>query len=65
MRIKELRKAAGLTQQELGKTLNISTQAISNYELGKRQIPVSMLPQIKEALGCTWAELFGEEEHNA
>lgn len=62
MRIRELRKEALMTQTDLAKKIGVSTQAVSNYEKGIRRIPVSLLPEIKDALGCTWEELFGETE---
>jgi transcriptional regulator with XRE-family HTH domain len=60
MRIRELRHDANMTQSELAAKIGVSTQAVSNYELGKRYVPVSLLPAIKDALGCTWEDLFGE-----
>lgn len=50
-RLKELREKYNLSQVELGKVLNITSQAISNYEKGKRE------PQIAELI--TLAEYFG------
>ena len=61
MRIRELRKEAGMTQEELAAAVGVSLPSISHYETGRRRIPVSLLPEIRDALGCTWDELFGEE----
>lgn len=36
-RIKELRKAAGLTQQETAKRLNIALPTYTRYEYGQRE----------------------------
>jgi len=36
-RLEELRKDAGLTQEELGQLLNISKHAVSSYERGKSE----------------------------
>lgn len=36
-RIKELRKAAGLTQQETAKQLNIALPTYTRYEYGQRE----------------------------
>lgn len=36
-RLEELRKDAGLTQEELGRMMNISKHAISSYERGKSE----------------------------
>ncbi len=37
MRLKELRKARGLTQQRLAIDLNMNQNSISRYETGERQ----------------------------
>lgn len=47
-RIKELRMGAQSTQQELAQLLNVSQNTYSQYENGKRQIPIEIL--IKLAL---------------
>lgn len=62
--IKDLRNRAHMTQQELADKIGINRVALCHYELGRRRVPVSMLPQIRDALGCTWEELFGETEEN-
>lgn len=64
MRIQELRKSAGMTQKDLAVAIGTSVQNISHYETGRRRIPVSLLMPIKDALGCTWDELFGEEDEH-
>ena len=60
MRIKELRQNAGFTQKEFAKMIGVTNAAMCYYENGKRRIPVSLLPRIRDALGCTWDELFDE-----
>ena len=60
LNIKNLRKQRGLTQRKLAALLGVSRPSLTNYENGLRQIPVSLLPQLREALGCTWEELFDE-----
>ncbi len=42
-RIRDLREDADLTQQEMAKILNCSQQVYSNYELGQRDIPTTVL----------------------
>lgn len=42
-RIEKLRKDAHLSQQEMGKILNISQRAYSHYETGSRGIPLEIL----------------------
>ena len=64
MRIKELRQAAGMTQAELAEKIGVSLQAISHYEHERRQIKVSMLMPLADALGCKLEDLFDETETN-
>ena len=42
-RIRELREDHDYTQKHLAKVLNCSQQVYSNYELGQRDIPTSIL----------------------
>lgn len=42
-RIKELREDADLTQKQMSEILFCSQQVYSNYELGQRDIPTSVL----------------------
>lgn len=60
VRIAELRKRALLTQEELAEIIGVTRPCLSQYETGKRRIPVSLLPRIKDALDCTWEELLEE-----
>lgn len=62
MRIRELRHDANMTQDELAKKIGVSTQAISNYELGKRQLTLSRAVAIALALGRTLEDLIGEND---
>lgn len=45
-RLKELRKFHNLTQKEISKLLEISSQQYSLYETGKRQIPIFLLAKL-------------------
>ncbi|MBQ6381528.1 MAG: helix-turn-helix transcriptional regulator [Clostridia bacterium] len=42
-RIRDLREDADLSQAKMAKILNCSQQVYSNYELGQRDIPTSIL----------------------
>lgn len=63
MRIREMRKAALMTQSELAEKIGVTPQVLSNYENKKRRIPVSLLVPIADALNCTLDDLFGDELH--
>ena len=52
-RIRQLRKNAGLTQEELGKRLNISTSAVGMYEQNRRTPDHNTLNRLCEECGVT------------
>ena len=58
--IARFRKAAGLTQEELGTTVGVSAQAVSRWECGGAP-DVALLPAVADALGVTIDALFGRE----
>lgn len=43
MLYKQCRKEAGYTQKELGKILNVSQNAIHQWESGKREAPMEII----------------------
>jgi len=49
-RIQQAREQAGLSQAKLAAKLGCTQSALSNYELGKRRIHLSMLEQIAKLL---------------
>lgn len=58
--IAKFRKAAGLTQEELGRAAGVSTQAVSRWECGGTP-DVTLLPAIADRLGVPIDALFGRE----
>lgn len=60
-RIAHLRKELELTQVQLAEMLGISQQMVASYEVGRRRIPVSMLPQLSQALKVQTDALLGNE----
>lgn len=58
--ITKFRKAAGITQEELGRAVGVSTQAVSRWECGGAP-DVTLLPAIADRLGVTIDTLFGRE----
>lgn len=58
------REEAGLSQEELGRKLGISRQAVSSIEIGKNTPKVSTAKKMGEILGFDWTELFNDKVHN-
>ena len=58
--IARYRKAAGLTQEELGTAVGVSAQAVSRWECGGAP-DVSLLPSVADALGVSIDSLFGRD----
>ena len=61
-RIKERRKAIGMSQDQLSEVTGANRVTISQYENGKYLPSVTALKRIAEALGTTPAALTGEYE---
>lgn len=47
-----------LTQAQLAERVGCTAQAISEYENGKREVTVTMLLALSEALSCSAADLL-------
>ena len=58
--ITRYRKALGMTQEELGRAVGVSTQAVSRWECGGAP-DVTLLPAIADRLHITVDTLFGRE----
>jgi transcriptional regulator with XRE-family HTH domain len=58
-RLVRLRKAAGYTQVELAKELEVSQRMVSYYEGHSDYPPASLLPKLAEILGVSADELLG------
>jgi putative transcriptional regulator len=58
------REAAGLSQEELGRKLGISRQAVSMLEIGKNTPKVTTAKKLGEILGFDWTELFNDKVHS-
>lgn len=50
-RIRNERKARGISMSELGKRIGVTAAAISRYELGQRELTLNNLERIANALG--------------
>lgn len=55
--LKEMRERAGLSQTELAKVLGVHPTRVSQWEVGKADIPAKRKPEILKILNCTEAEL--------
>ncbi|WP_199179055.1 helix-turn-helix domain-containing protein [Dyella sp. AD56] len=58
-RIAEHRKARGITQVELAKTLGIAQQTLAHYEGGTVRIAVATLTVVAKALDVAMEDLLG------
>lgn len=58
-RIAELRKEKGLSQGELAKKTNLTRQAISLYEIGKREPKIRTIRQLASFFNVTTGYLLG------
>lgn len=58
--ITKFRKAARITQEELGRAVGVSTQAVSRWECGGAP-DITLLPAIADRLGVSIDALFGRE----
>jgi transcriptional regulator with XRE-family HTH domain len=59
-RIAGLRKEQGLTQAQLAQVLDLTQQMVASYEVGRRRVPVSLLPKIAAALAVSVETLIGQ-----
>lgn len=62
--IRNLRKKAGMTQEELAEKLYTTRQTISNYETGKSEPDFETLRKIAEAFGIETADLLTDQKHS-
>lgn len=58
-RIAELRKAKGMTQEELSATIGVSAQTVSKWENGVNMPDIMLLPVLADIFGVTTDELLG------
>ena len=56
--IYRLRKAKGLSQDELGKLVGVSNKAVSKWETYEANPDITLLPLLAQALGVTCEELL-------
>lgn len=62
-RLKELRKSAGLTQQQLGEQLNVTKVSICSYENGTRMASIETLIDIANLFRVDLDYLIGTDTY--
>lgn len=60
-RLKRARQALGLTQQQLGDLVRISSQGVSHYELGKRDASIPTIIKFAKVLNMNGNQILGLE----
>lgn len=63
-RIRSLRKAAGMTQEELAEKADLHSTYIGQVERGEKNITVETLYKVTSALNISMAELFNCIPHD-
>ena len=63
-KIRELRRASNLTQEQLAASLNISAQAISKWEMGASFPDMTMIPTIASFFKVSLDDLFDFDVNN-
>ena len=53
MRLKEIRKARGISQVKMAMDLNVSQNPVSRYETGEREADYAMLIRIADYFGVS------------
>lgn len=61
--IKKYRMAKGITQEQLGQLVGVTTQAVSKWERGGTP-DAELLPNLAQALGVSIDALFGRDEQS-
>jgi transcriptional regulator with XRE-family HTH domain len=62
LRIRAMRRAAGLSQEQLGAAIGVTFQQIQKYERGRNRVSASMIVRTAEALKVSPASLLPERE---
>lgn len=61
-KIRELRKAAGFTQERFAEAMGVTQSTVSQWESGRVLPDTAKLPKLAEVLGCSIADLFTTEK---
>lgn len=60
-RVRSLRRARGLTQEQLAEAADLNPRTVQKIEAGQINIVLTTLARIQSALNCTARELFDAE----
>lgn len=63
-RLEEIRKARGMTQEELALALEVSRQTVGSLENGRYNPSILLAFKIARYFGLTIEEIFIDEEEN-
>ncbi len=61
-RLKEIREDKGLYQADIAKKINIKQQQYSEYEIGKRLIPINYLSELADIYEVSIDYLIGKTD---
>ena len=61
-KLKEIRIAKNLKQNELAKKVGVNYRTISSYETGVRELPVKVAKKVGEVLEVDWWTLYEDKE---
>jgi transcriptional regulator with XRE-family HTH domain len=59
-RVRSLRRAQNLTQEQLARAADLSTRTIQKIEAGQMNILLTTVDRIQTALGCKGGDLFDD-----
>lgn len=58
--IRTLRKRNNITQEELGKILNVSDKTVSSWEIDRTEPSIGMVYKMASYFGCKLSDLVGD-----
>lgn len=57
-KIRDLRQAKGMEQEEFSKLLDLGRSSVSNIELGRQKLILKHLERVCEVLGCKSSDIL-------
>lgn len=62
-RLRDIRRDAGFTQEEIAAALGMTQSMVLQIERGTKQLSLLNAAKLAEMLGCNIKDLLGEESH--